>query len=171
MSGPAWYERFGQIGKRLSVGQRYYERGLFYYEKGKLDLALADLDEAIQHEPKKAEYYVTRGLILLQSQRSEEAEEDFAYGLKLDPAQWLAHYGRGIYAFEQSNYEQAIDYFSRAQLVAPKRPEVYLYRAAAFYLAGQPDEAVRDMTFTQSLLGSEDKRRREVTKWLNLFKK
>jgi hypothetical protein len=41
MSQSAWYERFGRLGKRLSLAERYYERGLFHYEKNKFDLAVA----------------------------------------------------------------------------------------------------------------------------------
>jgi Flp pilus assembly protein TadD len=171
MSPPAWYERFGRLGKRLSLAERYYERGLFQYEKNRLDLAVADLDEAIQAEPKRAEFYVARGLMLLQSGRPDEAEEDFAFGLELDPKQWLAHYGRGMHAFDRGDYTGAIGYFSRAQRVAPDRPEIYLYRGVAFHQNGQPDEAARDLEVAEGLFKPEDKRAKLTARWLTIVKK
>ncbi|MBN1201507.1 MAG: tetratricopeptide repeat protein [Anaerolineae bacterium] len=169
MSQAAWYERFGQIGKRLSLAERHYERGLYYYGRKKYDLATADLDEAIELEPKRAEFYVARGLMLLLDNRPDEAEEDFEYGLKLDRTQWLAHYGRGIRAFEKGDYAGAIDGFSRAQRIAPDRPEVYYYRALAFYQMENSSEAVNDMTYAENLLAANDKRRKQTQKWRAIF--
>jgi Flp pilus assembly protein TadD len=171
MNQPAWYERFGQIGTRLSLVDRHYERGLYYFTKNKLDQAIADLDEAIQLQPKRAELYTARGLMLLQNSEPEKAEEDFAYALELDLQQWLSYYGRGIHAFENADYTQAIDFFSRAQLVAPDRPEVYYYRAIAFFQIDQKKEAQRDMRYSLSLLGEDDARRRDVQRWLKIFEK
>lgn len=166
---PTWYQRLGQSGRKLTLAQRYYERGLDYFAKKKWKPALADLDEALELEPDNAEYYITRGLILLQQDEDDEAEIDFADGLRLDRTQWLAHYGRGIIAFKQENYQTAIDQFSRAQHVAPERPEVYFYRAVAFHEMGNSAEAVRDMEFAQRLIGDEDARHSQTQKWLKVF--
>jgi Flp pilus assembly protein TadD len=169
MGQPAWYERFGRIGRRLSVAERYYERALYYYQKGKYDLAVADLDAAIQNEPKNAELYVARGLALLGENRVEDADDDFAYGLVLDPTQWLAYYGRGMRAFSAEQWGAAVDAFSRAQRLAPDRPEIYLYRAAALHRAGQTEEARSDTEYAQTLIPANDKRRKLVSRWLAAF--
>ncbi len=154
----------------LSIADRYYERGLDYYAKKKLDLAIADMDAAIKHDPKKAEYYVARGLILLQSNWDTDAEKDFAHGLKLDPTQWLAHYGRGITAFKEGNYAQAIDHFSRAQHIEPSRPEIYFHRAVAFFHSGNAEEAVQDMLVALKLFDLKDRRRQHAEAWLKIFR-
>lgn len=160
---------FGLIGKQLSLAERYYERGLHYYEKNKLDLALADLDAAVLEAPKNAEFLAARGFILLQSARLDDAEEDFILSLELDPKQWLAHYGRGIHAFDAADYDKAVDCFSRAQLIESKRPEIYFYRAVALHQLGRSDEAIRDMTYAQSLFVTGDKRIEQAKKWLGTF--
>lgn len=171
MSRLAWYERIGIIGKQLSVAQRYYERGLFYYEKNKPDLALADLDAAVLEDPKSAEFVTARGFILLQMSRPDDAVEDFIYSLELDPKQWLAHYGRGIHAFDEGDFAKAVDCFSRAQLIEPTRPEIYFYRAVALHQLGRSDEASRDMVYAQSLFEPKDKRTEQGKKWLEIFEK
>lgn len=169
MSQHPWYKRLGATGRRLSEADRYYERGLYYYTKDKLELALADLDEAILRDPRRAEYYVARGFMSLQGGWNDDAEADFAYGLKLDPAQWLAHYGRGMRAFQEGNYARAVDQFSRAQRVAPDRPEIYFHRAVAFFEMGNADQAVLDMEFALQLLGADDRRRAQAEAWLKIF--
>lgn len=152
------------------MADRYYERGLYYYTRNKLDLALTDLDAAIEHDSKKVEYFVARGFLLLQNGAADEAEDNFAYGLSLDPTQWLAHYGRGMRAFRDGEYDQAVNHFSRAQHVAPERAEIYIHRAIAFYQAGNHEQALRDIEFASTLLESTDKRRALVREWLTLFK-
>lgn len=166
---PSWYQRLGQASRKLTLAQRHYERGLDYFAKGRLAPALNDLDEALYHEPANAEYYVTRGLILLQQGEDDEAEEDFANGLSLDPTQWIAHYCRGMRAFKDEHYQEAISHFSRAQHVAPERPEIYFYRAATFHEMGNTAEAIQDMTFAQRLLATDDNRHAQAGKWIEVF--
>jgi tetratricopeptide (TPR) repeat protein len=170
MSERTWYQRVASGSKRLSMADRHYERGLYHYAKNKLDLALLDLDAAIEHDPKKAEYYVARGLMLQQEGSINEAEDNFAYGLGLDPTQWLAHYGRGMRAFQEADYDQAVNHFSRAQHIAPERIEIYIHRAIAFHQTGNHEQALRDMEFASTLLQPGDKRRTQVQEWLTLFK-
>lgn len=157
-------------GQRLSLAERYYERGLHFFGKGRREEALADLDEAIAEESKNAEYYVARGLVLLQNSQADEAEEDFAYALRLDASQWGAHYGRGMRAFQENEYAQAAEHFARAHHIEPRRPEPYFYRAVAYYRAGDSERAVRDMEFAAKLLAeTKDKRRAQADEWLTIF--
>jgi len=166
MRQPAWYERFGRLGRKLSLWERHYERALYYYEKGKYDMAIADLDEAILLAPKNGELYAARGLALLGENRPAEAEDDFSTALALDPTQWLAYYGRGMQAYEEGDDRRAIDAFSRAQRLAPQRPEIYCWRAMALQRSGQRDEALEDLKLAHTLFPADDKRRKQVARWL-----
>ncbi len=74
-------------------------------------------------------------------------------------------------AYQDKAYSQAVDHFSRAQRIAPERFEIYYHRGAAFYQAGQPGEAVRDMEAALSMLDKRDKRRTHVTEWLEILNK
>jgi len=141
---------------RLSTDERYYERGLDFYQKKNLEAALADMDAAIIAAPRKAEYYAARGLMLLEDGAADEAEADFAQALKLDPTQWLAHYGRGMRAYQERRYDEAVTHFSRAQVLAPERPEVYLHRAAALHARGDREEARRDVDYALELLQHDE---------------
>jgi tetratricopeptide (TPR) repeat protein len=170
MSQPRRNRGLGQAGRKLTAAQRYYERGLDHFANGRWTDALADLDEAIYYEPKNAEYYIARGLILLHMNEADEAEEDFAHGLKLDSTQWGAHYGRGMRAYKNKNYADSVNQFSRAQHVAPERPEIYFHRSISFYAMGNSLEAIRDMEFALRLFSADDKRREQANTWLEMFK-
>ncbi len=163
--------RLPKRGKHLRPDERYYERGLLQYEKGKYEQAVADLDEAIHLKSNKAEYFAARGLILLQAGRTADAELDLAYALKLDRKQWLAHYARGMLAFQEGDFNSAKNHFSRAQPLAPERPEIYYYRAITLHLLDNDDEAARDMEFAIDHFEAADKRHRLAQKWLSFFKK
>jgi Flp pilus assembly protein TadD len=155
----------------LTVAERYYERGLDHFAKNRHELAIADLDEALLSDPQNAEYLVARGLMQLQHGWTDEAEDDFAEALELDPTQWLAHYGRAVRAFNDQEYAQAVNHFSRAQRIAPQRFEIYFYRAVAFHQMGNSGEATRDMAFAQHLLSPEDSRRKLAQQWLSVFQR
>ncbi len=157
--------------RRLSLPERYYERALDHFAKGRLELALADLDEALRLSPRRGEYYAARGLVLLLSEWQADAESDFAQALRLDPAQWLAYYGRGMLAFQEGNFTEAVDQFSRAQRLAPQRPEVYVYRAVAFYRTGNAQEALADLQAALPLFAPRDARRETVERWLAIVRR
>ena len=159
----------GKKGQRLTVAERYYERGLYHYTRSKYDLALTDLDEAIASDPRRAEYYVARGFVLLQHGFADEAEENFAYGLKLDVTQWLAHYARGMQAFKNRQYQVAIDHFSRAQHINPERAEIYYHRAAAFYELDNIEQALLDMAFAEKQFADHPKRQSQAKKWIRIL--
>ncbi|NLE50935.1 MAG: tetratricopeptide repeat protein [Chloroflexi bacterium] len=167
MASSATPGRRRRLSRRLTLAERYYERALHAYGRSRHDAAIADLDEAIQAEPKRAELYIARGLALLADQRADDAEEDFAYGLALDPTQWGAHYGRGLRDFEAGDYRAAVDAFSRAQHLAQDRFEIYVYRAISLHQLGQTDEALRDLRFAETLIEASDKRFRLLKRWID----
>ena len=166
---PHWYQRLGQTGRKLNLAQRYYERGLDHFAHGRWPAALSDLDGALYHEPDNAEYYVVRGLILLQTNETDGAEEDFAHGLSLDSTQWIAYYGRGMRAYRDNSFAEALNQFSRAQHIAPERSEIYFHRAIVFYEMGNSLEAIRDMEFSQRLLSVGDTRHEQADTWIEVF--
>ncbi len=160
-----------QAPRRLTIAERYYERGLDELSKDRLSQALADLDQAIAQNPRNAEYYAARGLALLRDEWEADAEQDFAQALKLDATQWLAHYGRGMLAFKEGDFTAALDHFSRAQRLAPQRPEIYVYRAASFFRAGNPREAIADIEYALTLFEPRDRRREQAGQWLEIFRR
>ena len=155
-----------RIGLARADAQAYYERGLLSFAAHKADDALADLDAALQIAPGFAELYSARGLILLEAGKLPESQEDFEYALKLNGRQWLAQYGLGVLAFNRKAWAEAIEAFTKAQAIAPGRPEPWYYRAVAYYNAGEMDKGRADMKIALKWLAGDKKRGDDAKKWL-----
>ncbi|MHB8626081.1 MAG: tetratricopeptide repeat protein [Aggregatilineales bacterium] len=156
-----------RIGLARADAQAYYERGLLAFAAHKYEDALADLDAALQLSPGYAELYSARGLVALEAGKLPEAQEDFEYAIKLNKRQWLAHYGLGVVAFNRKAWGAAIEAFTKAQTIAPGRPEPWYYRAVAQYNAGDADKALADMKIALRWFSAEDKKRGDdAKKWL-----
>jgi Flp pilus assembly protein TadD len=158
-------------GGPLSLSDRYLERGLDRFQKKDYEAALADLDEAIRNAPDYAELYVTRGLILFEMGRDDEAMEDLAYALSRDPRQWLANYLLGMIACRRENYQLAVEEFSKAQRYAPHRPEIFYARSIAYHELDEMGLAAQDMDSALQVMSSNDKRRGDARKFLSQVKK
>lgn len=157
-------------GGPLSKAQRYLDRALDSFSKEKYDEALTDLDEAVRSERRNPELYATRGLVLLELGNVEEAEQDFQKALKIDPSQWAVHYARGKHAFDNANFEEALRHFAEAQRVAPMRPEIYVYRAAAYYHLRDKKKAEAEIDAALQALQPRDKIGKDVRKWRKTIK-
>lgn len=158
-------------GKPPSLAERYLERALDSYAQKKYHSALGDLDEAIQLERNNAELYATRGFILIELEEDKEAESDFARALKIDPSQWIAHYGRAMRAFRTGDYGAVITHLSYAQRYAPLRPEIYIYQAAAYYHTNNKKLADQAIDSALQVIPPEDRRQKPARKWKGLIKK
>lgn len=163
-----------RLAQRRTVAERYLERGLYHLDKKKYDLGIADLSEAIAHEPRHAELYTTRGFMYLEADEEEYlsyARADFEYALALDPRQWVAAYCLGMMAYADGDYAAALDHFTTAYEIAPLRPEIYYYRALCHYRMGARQQAVKEMEFAMQLFGPEDRSHLDAARWVKEFKK
>ena len=64
--------------------EAFYNRGVSHAERGAPDLALADYTRAVELDPKFAQAYANRGILLLRQGRDAEAERDFDIAFQLD---------------------------------------------------------------------------------------
>jgi len=158
-------------GTPLTMAERYLERALDFYHKKKYSNAIVDLDDAIRQEPRRAELYTTRGFILFEAGAPDEAEPDLERALKLDPSQWIAHYTRGMIAFNKGEYDTAIAHFGFAQRIVPLRPEVFIYRAAAYYQKADKDKAKLEIDSAIQAMQPDDTRLKSARQWLTTIKK
>src|SRR5215475_5991092 len=111
-----------RLGLTRDQADAYYRRGLQSHESGDLENAILDLNEAIYYDRGYAEYYSTRGMFHIEEEDIEAAELDLNYALKLSKRQWLAHYGLGIIAFDNGEYEDAAKHFTEASVIRRDRP-------------------------------------------------
>jgi len=116
------------------------ERTNFFINDGDSEGALASLEEAIAADPKNAILYSVYGTILMQMERTEEANEPLLKAIEMDTTLYESYYSLGVIRVERANalvekmnakgisdakykalkaeqkshYEDALPYFERA---------------------------------------------------------
>jgi tetratricopeptide (TPR) repeat protein len=73
----------------------YNNRGFVWHDKGDLDRAIADYNEAIRLDPKQANAYVNRGVVWREKGDLDGAIAEYNEAIRLDPEQAIAYSNRG----------------------------------------------------------------------------
>jgi tetratricopeptide (TPR) repeat protein len=149
----------------------YYQLALDASKKGRYDVAINNLNDALALMPNRAELYAARGFIYLEDGVKDKAQADFQQALKLFPLEMLAHYGRGIIAYNDKNWDEAIAHFTDAYKSDPKRAETLYYLALTYHRKGSNEVAKRFMENAHVAFSESDKRKNDAQKWVREFEK
>jgi tetratricopeptide (TPR) repeat protein len=120
-------------------------RGSAYQAEGQRDKALADLNQAIQLDPKSARAYCDLAVLedeLLQ--QPDKALADYNEAIQLAPDFQRAYFNRGVHFFGRHDYGHAIADFSRAIQLMPNDLGAYALRAYAYAKQGDRARALPD---------------------------
>ncbi len=165
----------GRITPRLGVtrfeADEYYQQALEAFRKGKLDLAITSVTDALAMQPRRSEFYAARGLFYLEDGINDKAQQDFQQALKIHPREMLAHYGRGMIAYQSNNLDEALAHFTDAYKSDPQRPETLYYMALVYHRKREHEIARRLMETASGLFSEQDKRRNDALRWLREFDK
>jgi len=119
-------------------------RGEIFSHRGDLQNAIAEFTKAIAVNPKKADYFLRRGLAYRDSAQLEKAIADFTMALPLDPNNPTIPFARGTAYFLNDDSKNAVADLTRAIALNPNDPLYYRWRAKAYKALGMIDEAVAD---------------------------
>jgi tetratricopeptide (TPR) repeat protein len=106
-------------------------RGSINLEKQLYDQAQADFDRAIAVDPKLAEAYDNRAVVLSYKKEYEQALKDLDRALELNNRSALAYFHRGLINHEKERPNDAIKDFTRAIDLDPEFAEAYRARATS----------------------------------------
>jgi tetratricopeptide (TPR) repeat protein len=109
-----------------------------------LHAALADLDKAVQLDPRLAMAYALRGVVSLELNRTGTAMDDANAALRLDPRIGPAHYVRGLVFFGQEQFDKALTDLDAAIEYEPKEHGAYVFRGLIRMSRKQFDAALAD---------------------------
>ncbi|MBA4016362.1 MAG: hypothetical protein C0483_04165, partial [Pirellula sp.] len=126
-----------------SSARLYNGRANVWSNLGELDIAIADLNEAIRLDP-SAPHYTCRGNAWSRKQDHDKALRDYHEALRLDPKHAPAYVSRGIAWTKKGDYDKAIRDNDEALRLDPKFTTAYVSRGVAWTKKGDYDKAIRD---------------------------
>ncbi len=124
----------------------FRNRGRARSDAGALDLALADLSEAIRLNPAEGWLYISRGLVRVRLNDLVGAIADYNEPIRLNPKSAIGYNGRGHAHLVRGNEKNAIADFSEAIALKPAGANTYNNRGLAYSKSGEPDRAIEDFT-------------------------
>jgi len=162
-----------RFGLTRYEADEYYKIALDDFRKKNLEQAILNISHAIDALPNHAEYYAARGYFRLEDGDKPKAEIDFIEALKHNKYELLAHYGRGIIAYQDKNWEEARAHFSDAWAANPQRAETLYYLGLVYHRLGENTRARDWMQQAQHAYEKADNSRdaRSAERWLREFDK
>lgn len=86
---------------------------------GELDLAVADLSNAIALKPNEAQSYIDRGLVYMKQGKADNAVADLDKGLGIDPKNVAAMVARAQIFEQKGDTSNALTFFEKAVAIDP----------------------------------------------------
>jgi eukaryotic-like serine/threonine-protein kinase len=115
--------------------------GMLHRGTGKAEEALADLQRALDRDPRSAEAYREMGRAHQSLGRTKEAEQAFRRAAELRPSDWATHNYLGRLYLASNRYGEAEVEFWRVVALAPDNVRGYTNVGVACYLQGRLEEA------------------------------
>lgn len=132
------------IKKYPQFSTAYVQRGAYYFQSGKMDLAFADIQKAIESYPRNKFAYFIRGQMHASLNQPKKAFEDFLKALEISPRYVDAYLERANIYFQRKEYQQAIADYNKAVELEPTNIYAYNNRGNSYLLNGQPESALED---------------------------
>ena len=111
---------------RSKLAAALNQRGIAYRNKGELERASRDFDEAIRLEPSTAEYYHSRGNVMVARGDYERAFEDYKLAIRLNPSVPEYYVSRGRAYERKGEQDKATAHFDKAREIRQSTPKDFL---------------------------------------------
>jgi tetratricopeptide (TPR) repeat protein len=150
----------------MSLSAVYNNRGWAYMEIRQVDLALADLNEAIRLDPKSHSAFNHRGWAHLEKKNYDEAMADLNEAIRLNPKFGPAYNNRANTFRAKEELDRALAEYDAAIRVDPKYLRAYNNRAFLHLRLGNREKALADFQKVVELPAplAGDRQRQEVAR-------
>jgi tetratricopeptide (TPR) repeat protein len=128
----------------------YNNRGFVWHDKGDLDRAIADYNEAIRLDPKQANAYRNRGNAWREKGDLDRAIADLNEAIRLDPKYANAYVNRGNVWHDKGDLDRAIADYNEATGLNPKELS-YRFRGYFYFYMGDFAAAAADLLHANDL--------------------
>jgi tetratricopeptide (TPR) repeat protein len=119
-------------------------RGIEELNAGRPQQALAELDQAVQADPRSAQALALRGVARLRLGQHDQALEDGSAALALDPQNLMARNVRADAHLGRGRYREAIEELNASLQLQPQQPLAYLSRGQAHAALQNATQALAD---------------------------
>ena len=122
------------------VGQ--YNLGIVFLQKGQVDKALEDFQNAVEINPNYLEAHSNLGLALLQEGQMDEAVAHFKKASEIAPNSLTTHYNLGVALFKNGELDEAVAQYRKALEINPNSLETHYNLGLILFKKSQLDEAI-----------------------------
>jgi len=122
----------------------YKNRGVYFYETGQFDKAIADYSRAIDLDPRYVHAYNNRGLALNAEGQPDRAVVDYSKAIALKPNYFEAYANRGLSFDDLGQIDKAIADYDEAIALKPSDYNLYNWRGISFDKTNRFEKAIAD---------------------------
>ena len=122
----------------------HYDLAFCYLELGRVDAAIAHLEEAVRLEPGSAWADYELGIVLLRQKRFDEAAQHFRQAARLKPDFSEAYNNLGVVYHAQGKIDEAQRWYGEALRVQPDNAEAHYNLGRVRADEGKPVEAIAE---------------------------
>lgn len=131
-------------GQTLTSAADYVNHGNELLNKGDVDGAIADYQEAIRLNSNSFEAYTNRGNALKRKGDHDGAIRDYTEAIRLNSSSWEAYFNRGVARLNKGDNDGAITDFTATTKLNPRFEQAYLGRGQARSGKEDYDGAIAD---------------------------
>lgn len=115
-----------------------------YNELGSYDVALENINRAMELDPNDDNYVSMKADMLYEMGRGKEAIETYDSYIRTNPEYWGGYYRRGFLKDNLNDVDGAIEDYSTSIVLRPDYAYTYLGRGDKYLLKGNQDAAMND---------------------------
>jgi tetratricopeptide (TPR) repeat protein len=156
--GGVFFVRTQRPGNGGGDAEAYAARGTELLTSGNYDGAIAELNRAIEIDP-RAESYYNRGFAYFSKNDLDKAIADWNSAVNLDPRDARAFRQRGNAYFTKGDYRLAVADYNRAIELEPGDAKAHYNRGLVFKARGEADKAIADFNTVLTLANDDDAER------------
>jgi Flp pilus assembly protein TadD len=139
------------IALKPADARAWHGRGAARGERDYLDLARADLNQALALEPDGLGYRGEAANLATLAEDFPGAEAEYRRALQANPADYVALAGLGLLQLKRGQTQAALDSLLKAGVMEPRYARGHVYTAVAYYQLGDTPQALGELKRAQEL--------------------
>lgn len=129
------------IDREVGFAQPHFRLGIIYAQRGMVDDAVREFEQAIRLDPGYEKSYLNLGAVLSEAGHSDRAIEVFRRAIRLDPDYDLARINLAMALENQGNYDAALAQIDSVLSADPGNAMALKERGVILYRTGKPEQA------------------------------